>query len=304
MKKLTVLLIAAAVLLCGCQSSGASPDTTEELTPAVTEEPEPYPLSVNDVEIISQPQKVVCLSPSLAEIIYELGYGDKIIARSSYCDYPAEISSAKDVGTSANPDIDAIIDLLPDLLLTSAPIASKDVFTMEQAGIKTLVIPAPTTLEGFSSIYVSLGLIFEGMFTGTEKGEETYSAVSKALGNTDAINIGNFVYITEGFAIAGGDTFESAVLSCFGTNAAKNSSEYGFEAEDLLTDQPDIILLSDKYKREDLLEDEIFSQLDAVIEDKIIYINNIYFERPSSRIIELTQRLTDDYAVIKRQENG
>lgn len=302
MKRLSVLLLAIAVMLCGCKSADNDiPDETTENTAA--EEPTPYPFFVNGTEIAAQPERVVCLSPALTEIIYEMGYGDKIVGRSSYCDYPSDVKKADDLGSSANPDIDAIIDMMPDLVITSTPIASKDTFAMERAGIRTVLIPAPTTLEGFSSIYMSLGLIFEGMFTGTEKGEDTYSAVSKALGNTDAVNIGSFVYVTENLTAAGGDTFESAVLSCFGSNIAKSETGYGFNRAELIEDQPDIILLSDKYTVDDLLEDEYYSQLDAVVENRVIFINNVYFERPSARITILIDGLLIDFSNMQRQEN-
>lgn len=303
MKRLSALLIAIAVMLCGCGDSD-NDDIPEETTESTeSPEPMPYPLSVNGTEILAQPEKVVCLSPALTEIIYEMGYGDKIVGRSSYCDYPSDVMQAADLGSTANPNIDAIIDLLPNLVITSTAIASKDTFAMEQAGIKTVFIPAPTTLEGFSSIYTSLGLIFEGMFTGTEKGEDAYSVVSKNLGNTEAVNIGKFVYVTENLTVAGGDTFESAVLSCFGSNIAKNETGYAFDKAELIEDQPDIILLNDKYTVDDLLNDEYYSQLDAVIENKVISINNVYFERPSVRITILIDGLMIEYRDLQRQEN-
>lgn len=303
MKKLSALLLAIAVMLCGCEDADNDdiPEETTENTDSA--EPMPYPFIVNGTEISAQPEKVVCLSPALTEIIYEMGYGDKIVGRSSYCDYPTDVKNAADLGSTANPDIDAIIDLLPDLVITSTSIASKDTFAMEQAGIKTVLIPAPTTLEGFSSIYTSLGLIFEGIFTGTEKGEDAYSVISKALGNTDAMNIGSFIYVTENLTIAGGDTFENAILSCFGSNIAKNETGYGFDKSELIENQPDIILLSDKYSIDDLLADEYYSQLDAVNENRIIFINNVYFERPSVRITILIDSLLIDFSNLQRQEN-
>ena len=302
MKRLSVLLLAVAIMLCGCRN--ADNDTPEETTESTAaQEPAPYPFFVNGTEIAKQPERVVCLSPALTEIIYEMGYGDKIVGRSSYCDYPSDVKKAADLGSSANPDIDAIVDMMPDLVITSTQIASKDTFAMEQSGIRTVLIPAPTTLEGFSSIYTSIGLIFEGMFTGTEKGEDTYSPVSKALGNTDAVNIGSFVYVTENLTAAGGDTFESAVLSCFGSNIAKSGTGYGFDIAELAEKQPDTILLSDKYTVEELLEDEYYSQLDAVIENRVIYIDNVYFERPSARITILIDGLLIDFRNLQRQEN-
>lgn len=300
MKKITALFLALCILLCGCNAGNGDENETTTLSNSSTpDEPMPYPFTINDVEIKKQPERVVCLSPALTEIIFEIGYGDKIIARSSYCDFPSDILDVEDVGSSANPNIEKIIEISPDIVITSTPIASKDIFTMDQAGITTVTIPAPTTLDGFSSIYKSIGLIFEGMFTGADKGNEVYNSFSEALSNPDDIDIDNFVYITENLAVAGGNTFESSVLSNFGTNLAENASDYEFDIEKILENQPDYILLNNKYTADDLLENETFSQLDAVKNNKIIYIDNIYFERPSSRITQMLKKMTDDFKAMQ-----
>ncbi len=296
-KKLITIFLSCIMLftaLTGCEKEPEEhPDETE--TTVTETEPTPYPVSINHTEIKAKPEKVVCLSPAVAEIIFEMGFGETIIGRSGYCDYPEEVLNAEDVGSAANPDINAITDLMPDMVITSTPIASKDIFTMEKAGITTVLIPAPTTLKGFSSIYIAIGLIYEGLFTGTEKGEEAYSGISKLLGNAEALNIGKFIYVTENVAVAGGNTFESAVLSCFGTNLAKEGSGYTYDKALLLEDQPDVILLNSKYTRDTLMNDEILSQLDAAVNYRIIYIDNIFFERPSSRIKEFINTLLEDY---------
>lgn len=306
MKKHTALILVfaftAAALFGGCSDNDdKQPETTT--LPSITEsEPTPYPFTLNDVEIDKRPEKIVCLSPALAEIIYELGYSETIIGRSSYCDFPPAISSVKDVGSTANPNMEAISELNPDLVISSTPIASKDIFALEQKGIKTLIIPAPTSLEGFSSIYTSLGLVFEGMFIGTEKGEETYSGISKLLGNTENINIGNFVYITEGLAAAGGNTFESAVLSCYGTNIARTAENYEYDTSLLSENQPAVILVNNQYTRYDIINDEILGQLDAVKENRIIFIDNMFFERPTARITNLINNMLSDFRNLGRED--
>lgn len=301
-KKAVAVILGLSIIISsfsGCKKESEEDERTAQTEETSAEsEPAPYPIFINHTEIKASPTKVVCLSPALAEIIYELGYGDTVIGRSSYCDYPENVLSAKDVGTAANPNINAITDMMPNLVITSTPIASKDIFTMEQAGIATVIIPAPTTLDSFSSIYIAMGLIYEGMFTGREKGEEAYSGISKLLGNTEALNMGKFVYVTENVEIAGGNTFESAVLSCFGTNIAKEGTEYTYDKSQLLENQPDVILLNSKYTRETLLNDDVLSQLDAVQNHNIIYIDNIYFERPSVRIKELINTLLSDYKAL------
>ena len=300
MKKIFAVLLTFSLLLSGCHVSNSQDEEITTTTEAEVSEPQPYPITINDVEIEKAPEKIVCLSPALTEILYEMGFGERIIGRSSYCDYPSAVMSAEDVGSSANPNIDRIIQLQPDLVLTATAIASKDILRMSEAGIKTLVISAPTTIEDFSANYVALGLLMNGLFTGTEKGEQFFSDISKTLDNSSAVSFGKFVYITQNLTVAGGDTFEGAVLSCFGENLAAEAGGYSFDKSLLLENQPDLILLSDDYTLEDLQNDEICSQLDCVMNGNVLPVDNSYFERPSARIIKFLQNLITEYKKLKQ----
>lgn len=259
------------------------------------QEPMPFPIEIAGTEIDKSPESVVCLSPALTEIIYELGFGGRLKGRGSYCDYPPAVAEKTDMGSSANPDISRIVAMKPDIVLTQTPIADKDLFIMEQAGIKTLVLPSPKSLKEFNGIYQAVGLLFNGAFTGKESGDEAFSPVSKACNNSGVIYMGNYIYITENLSVATLDTLESAVLSCFGNNIAKSGAEYDFDTTALLENQPEIILLSDKYSVSDLMGDEVFSQLYAVLNEKIIYINNMYFERPTNRIVGMLEEFSADF---------
>ncbi|MDR2532838.1 MAG: helical backbone metal receptor [Oscillospiraceae bacterium] len=281
-------------LMSGCDKDGGEivqePDITEE-----PPEPTPFPLFIGDVEITQSPPRVVSLSPSLSEIVYELGYGSRIIGRGSYCDFPPVITEAPDTGSAANPDVDKIISLSPYLVLTTAPLSGMDMFRMEQSGIKTLVIPASENISSLREVYRVLGLVFEGLFTGIEAGDEAFALISKVCDNTGVLNIGKFVYITGDMKAATGDTLESSIFSCFGENIAADGGNYDFDLSLLSENQPDIILLNDKYTADDLLASENFSELDAVIGGKIIFIDNSAFERPSIRLALLVEKMIADY---------
>ena len=277
------------------------PSDTEETVPVIAEteitedsEPElqPFPVIINDVVIEKAPERIASLSPSLTEIIYEMGYGDKLVGKGSYCDYPEETALVTDIGRPSKPDIDGIIALSPDVLFTATAIPTKDLYRLEENGIKTVYIPYPENITQFENIYNAMGLIFEGKFDGEASGEKAYDSISRNL-ESNGEPLGNFVYITEGLTIATGDTFESSILSCFGKNIAENGTDYGYPKEYLVEFQPDIILLNNNYTIDDLLSDEVYSQLTAVAEGKVYTINNVYFERPSNRIVELIHSLYD-----------
>lgn len=293
------VLLSVLLIVGGCETGEESPSETEELIPVIAElpietEPQPYPVMVNDVRIEASPKRVISLSSSLTEILFEMGYGDTLIGRGSYCDYPSEISVLPDVGRPAKPDYDAILSLSPDLLFTATAIPVKDKYRLEEGGVKVVYLPYPRSVEEFEKIYCAMGLIYEGLFHGEEKGTESFSVLRSMLENPNRLSLGSFVYFTEGLSPATGDTFESAVLSCFGTNAAEEGENYEFPKEVLLEAQPDTILLSSGYTVDDLLADEIYASLNAVEDGRVILIDNSYFERPSARMTELLRRLEED----------
>lgn len=295
MKKVILLIISACILLSSCDINVVTPDTTEETLPVIatseavaTDVPalEPFPVIVNGVEISKSPERVVSLSPSHTEILFEMGYGNFVVGKSTYCDYPEAAASLTDVGRPSKPDFNSIISLSPDLLLTATSIPLKDQYKLEEHGIKVVYIPYPSSIEEFERVYSAFGLIFEGVFDGEEIGSQSFSNIRNELFEAE-IDLGDFVYITEGLSIATGDTFESDVLSRFGTNIAESGVDYSYPKEYLIEFQPEIILLNSDYTIDDLLADEFFCQLDAVVNGKVFNVDNSYFERPSARITEI-----------------
>ncbi|MCH5323789.1 MAG: ABC transporter substrate-binding protein [Eubacterium sp.] len=291
-------LCVAAVCLTGCdkimlvpgQSSGSisDPQSSAESKSEISE----YPVILNDTEITASPQTVISLTPAYTEILFEMGYGDRLIAVSDYCDYPAETEGLPTVSGSTSPDIAQISRLKPELLITATPMVTKDKAALEALGIKVLTIPAPVTLEQFESIYKLFGLAFEGLFTGEEKGEHAFDVIKKSADKAEKGEKVKFAYITAALSPAGGNTFESAVLSLFGENVAEKGSAYDFPAADLAKNQPDVIFLNDEYTLKDLQDNKTYASLDAVKNGKVIVISNKYFERPSARITELVDDIT------------
>lgn len=310
-KRKTGILIciaaAAFMALCGCDNG--APKVTEDvgtdgIETRITGELliddsddtiSEYPVTINETVIKGSPESVICLSSSLTEMIFELGYGDRIIGRGSYCSYPDSVISLTDYGKPAAPDLDAIKRAAPDLLITATSIPSKDVTALTDLGIPVLYIASPRSVDEFGRIYCALGMVFEGLFDGEKYGNSVFGNIKNEL-TSRGVTLGKFIYVTEGGFIAGGDTFESSVLSLFGENAASGASGYGYDKTLLKEDQPDVIILNNSITKNELLDDEILGKLDAAVNGRIITLSSSYFESPSGRITALVNDLSEDKA--------
>jgi iron complex transport system substrate-binding protein len=97
--------------------------------------------------------KIISLAPSNTEIVFAIGAGDQVIARTAYCDYPKEALKIPKVGDWVNPDLDEIKRLNPDLILTSTVVQEKLAEKLITEGLPVTHFD-PRTLNGvFDSIH-------------------------------------------------------------------------------------------------------------------------------------------------------
>ena len=291
-----LMLIIACLFSAGCDTSGSdSPDTEQTLpvfasdTVTETSGPSEYPVYINETEIKKKPVRAASLSPFLTEIIFEMGYGDILVGRSAYCNYPETVSGITEIGKPSQPDIDTIISLSPDVLFTATAISNKDIIALRDRGIETVFISTPRSLEGMKGIYYAVALVFEGAFNAEGTSEKAWKAISEKLPSEKSI--GKYIYITEGMNIAGKGTLEDSLLSLYGENLAGDIYGYAVEKEFLLENEPDIIFYDSQFSEEALASDEIIGKLTAFTEGNTFSLDNTYFERPTGRITDLLDNL-------------
>jgi len=259
-----------------------------------------YPVTINDVTITSSPKKVVSLSPALTEVIYEFGLEKKLIGRSDYCSYPENVADIKSVGSPATPDIEAIISLKPDIVITQSPVATIDKASLEKNGIKVLVIPSPRSFNEFIDVYGAMAKVFLGNIKSDIAVEKALKPLDTEMRKTGEKKYGKkFVYIlSEQMAVATGDTLESDILGIFGENIAKNKISYAMTANEIVAAKPDTIFISDKIDSAKLPANIV--KLLTAPNVKLIKIDNTYFEKPTVR----TKTVIEDIDKALSSESG
>ena len=63
-------------------------------------------------------QRIVSLVPALTEMLFAIGAGPQVVAVSSYDEFPPEVKSLPKVGALLDPDMERILALRPDLVVS------------------------------------------------------------------------------------------------------------------------------------------------------------------------------------------
>lgn len=101
--------------------------------------------------VASPPSRIVSLAPSLTEILFALGVGDRVVGVTSYCDYPPAAEALPKVGGLLDPNIEAIVALRPDLvvLLNTHQNVEEQLRSM---GIRSLLVGGATVDQVLASM--------------------------------------------------------------------------------------------------------------------------------------------------------
>lgn len=67
---------------------------------------------------VAVPQRIVSLVPSLTEMLYAVGAGPQVVGVSSYDEFPSQVKALPRVGALLDPDVERILSLRPDSVLT------------------------------------------------------------------------------------------------------------------------------------------------------------------------------------------
>ncbi len=299
MKRIS-LFLGTCVLLCsllsGCEKEESSSAPYEIIGSDVpyTEEVTPFPYEVCGINLTKSVQRVVSLSPAVTEILSELGFSEKIVGISDYCDYPDNLT-AKRVGSAENPDINAILQLAPDAIFTLSPLSERESYQLSQAKIAVLNLTVPTSVDGYAAMYSEIAGAFYGRETIGEKEQRRTDKVSSdAVKNLETaaekVSLETFVYVTEKLTLAGADTFENAVLSLAGENLCE--LEGYVSAESCSGIYPKYIIVDDNLSLNTIRTNSV---LKAMTDNgaNVCFVSSQFLERPTLRTAGVFSRLAE-----------
>src|SRR6056297_928870 len=83
-----------------------------------------FPVTVTDdlnhkITLKEKPERIISLTPANTELLYALGLEEKIVGVTTYANYPEEAKKKEKIGTITEPNLEKIVSLKPDLILSN-----------------------------------------------------------------------------------------------------------------------------------------------------------------------------------------
>jgi len=87
------------------------------------------------------PRRIVSLAPSVTELLYYLGLGNRVVGVTTFSDYPPDAARKSKVGSYVHLNVERILELEPDLAVgTKDGNEPSSVALLEQAGIPVYIV--------------------------------------------------------------------------------------------------------------------------------------------------------------------
>jgi len=259
-----------------------------------------------ELELAAPAQKIISISPSLTEILFSVGAGDRLIGRDSNSMYPEEALSAKDLGGMwEGIPAEDILALEPDLILAGEIFAEDAINELRELGLTVYWQKNPDNFEGLYENILDIAVL-----TGTE---DLAAGVIESLAERVSILDGKLAAV-EDYPLVfyeldasdpanpytpGADTFISFVISrAKGVNLGDTLEGQWVQvsSEELLAQNPDVILLADALygiTAEAVAARAGWGEIKAVIENEIHPFDPFILSVPGPRLVEGFEQIAE-----------
>ena len=285
-KTRALALILCALLVGACTASQrTSPEgpVTRELTDDAGRR----------VSLPAHVNRVISLAPNLTEIVFAVGGGDRLVGRTSYCDYPAEAKAVAEVGDTLHPSLERIIALRPQVVLISTASQLEIFYQQLQSQNIAVFVTDPHDLDGVFRTIEQVGEIVgqkQQAQTLVHKLRERATAVEEAVKGKPPVRvfyqvsakplhtIGRDAFITDLLRRAGGISVTADVPGAWPR----------YSDESALATKPEAIILptggSMGASNSDVTE--ALAQSPAVLSGRVYKINDDHLARPGPRSLD------------------
>lgn len=245
------------------------------------------------VSLPARVDRVISLAPNLTEIVFEVGAGDRLVGRTSYCDYPAEAKAVTAVGDTLHPSLERIISLQPQVVLISTA-SQLEVFTQQLQNQNIAVfVTDPHNLDGVFRSIQQIGEILgqnEQASLLVQKLRDRARAVEEAVKQKQPVRV-FYQLSAEPLYTAGHDAFVTDLMRRAGAisvTAEVPGAWPKYSNESALAAKPEAIILptGGSMGAGNSTVTEALRQSPAALAGRVYKINDDHLARPGPRAVD------------------
>jgi iron complex transport system substrate-binding protein len=306
-------ILAVIVAACGTAATprpSTPPDATGSLVPPITATPPPsfspsfaaaFPITLTDddgtaLELKTEPQKIVSLTPAETEVLYAIDAGDRLVGKvEDIANFPPEAAKVPVVGTFSGVDVEKIVGLGADLVIAggSGGTPKDAIDKLRSLKVPVLVLYAPDVAGVLADIELT------GKATGQSAEAEALTSSMQAgfddvTGAIDTATKPKVFYETGDqpsiYGIADDSVYAQMIELAGGAPVTTGSAtNWEMPTEKLVTANPDLIILGDSaygVTAEAVAKRPGWAEIAAVKAGAIKPIDDIVVTRPGPRLLD------------------
>jgi iron complex transport system substrate-binding protein len=248
-----------------------------------------------NVELEKPPQRIVPLAPSLTEILYFLGLGDKVVGVTKFSYYPPEAMDKPKIGSYIDLNAERIISLSPDIVIGTVDGNKPGVVeVLEQTGIPVYIVN-PRNVHQVIDTIVEIGELCgipEKATLKAQKLRDRVSFVQECVKSLEKplvflqINLKPIMTVNK-------NTFHQDLITLAGGRNMTENEPITYpriSREEVIRKKPDVIIISSMERaggfertKKDWQE---WTSIPAVRNNRVFLINSDLTDRPSPRIVD------------------
>jgi iron complex transport system substrate-binding protein len=308
---LVTLLLVVAAPLAGATTVGAAAAQADSCT---------FPYSATDatgteVTLDSDPERVVTLSPSAAQTMWELGASDEVVGVSQYAAYLDGADEKANVSGGGGPSVERVLAANPDLVLvpnSTYGFARDRVEQIRAQGVPVFVFGAGTSLSFVADKTEQIGRLTGNCEAGRELAAEIRTSVDQmreVLADEEKPVGLNYFY---GYT-SGANTFIGDVMTTGGLrNGAAEANITGFaqvNTETVVEMNPEYVVVPSGAS---VPSTAAWNSTTTVQEGNVVAVNENYLQQPAPRSVDAAETIMravhpeafEEYRAMQTQPNA
>ena len=200
--------------------------------------------------VASKPiERIVALSPSSTEMLFEIGVGARVVGTVEYADFPEAAKAIPRIGSYAGINIEALIALQPDLVVAwKSGNKESDLQKLEALGVKVLYID-PKTMDAVANDMERLGGAVGEAQAGKDAANrfrDHYSSLQRQFADADPVRVFYQLSYEPLRTVGQGSWVDALIKDCGGDNVfGKAPAHYPVVAfESVIARDPEVIIMS------------------------------------------------------------